>query len=84
MAFRGLSGGCRGSSSPDATVPEEVLQLLFGLQDIGVPKSLGALAGGAAAEAVGPRGALLGAVAVLLSGTVAAWLSPLRTAAPEA
>jgi hypothetical protein len=35
----------------------------------------------AAAEALGPRGALLGAVAVLLSGTVAAWLSPPRTAA---
>lgn len=45
---------------------------------------LGALASGAAAEVVGPRGALLGAVAVLLSGTVVAWLSPLRTAAPEA
>jgi hypothetical protein len=45
---------------------------------------LGALAGGAAAEAVGPRGALLGAVVVLLSGTVAAWLSPLRTAARDA
>jgi predicted MFS family arabinose efflux permease len=45
---------------------------------------LGALAGGAAAEALGPRGALLGAVAVLLSGTTAAWLSPLRTAAREA
>lgn len=42
---------------------------------------LGALAGGVAAEAFGPRGALLGSVSILLAGTIAAWLSPLRTAA---
>jgi len=41
---------------------------------------LGALAGGVAAESIGPRGALLGSVAAVLAGTIAAWLSPLRAA----
>jgi len=40
---------------------------------------LGALAGGVVAQALGPRGALLGSVAILLTGTIVAWLSPLRT-----
>jgi len=42
---------------------------------------LGALAGGVVAQALGPRGALLGSVSILLAGTIAAWLSPLRTTA---
>ncbi len=44
---------------------------------------LGALAGGVVAEALGPRGALLGSVSILLAGTIGAWLSPLRPAARD-